>query len=100
MNVFVLKRAAGFIERTEAWWKANRDKAPDVFRVELRDALKMLSASPKAGAVYRQTKTKTYRRWLLPKSQQHIYYVVDERRDRLVVHVVWGAARGRPPALR
>jgi hypothetical protein len=39
------------------------------------------------------------RRLLLPKSQQHVYYVIDEALGAVVIYTIWGARRGRGPKL-
>jgi hypothetical protein len=42
---------------------------------------------------------KTLWRVLLPKTQQHLYYTIDEATDTVVIRTIWGARRGRRPKL-
>jgi hypothetical protein len=35
----------------------------------------------------------------MPRTEQHIYYTVDEASDVIVIETVWGARRGRGPKL-
>ena len=37
------------------------------------------------------------RRWLLPKTRCHLYYLVDESRGVVEILSVWGAKMGRSP---
>jgi len=39
------------------------------------------------------------RRVLMPKTERHVYYSVDEAIQSVVVHVIWGARKGRGPKL-
>jgi hypothetical protein len=39
------------------------------------------------------------RRWLLKKTEQHVYYEADIKQDAITVLRVWGARRGRSPKL-
>jgi hypothetical protein len=39
------------------------------------------------------------RRLLLPKTEQQVYFWIDEALDRVVIHTVWGARRGQGPKL-
>jgi hypothetical protein len=74
------------VEKQEAWWGENRPAAPDLFAREFRDTLAIIRATPGAGV-------------LMPKTQNHVYFRVDE--GRKVIHVVgvWGTPKGRGPKL-
>jgi hypothetical protein len=39
------------------------------------------------------------RRLLMPKTEQHVYYTVDDAADEVMIETVWGARRGRSPKL-
>jgi plasmid stabilization system protein ParE len=84
----------------DGWWRENRPAAPSLFSVELTHAFELLVSSPRLGVVYQQLGKRLVYRYLLPKTQQHLYYWVDDERDTLRVLTIWGAARGRPPGLR
>lgn len=61
--------------------------------------LALMSPQSPLGVVYGARRGVTIRRVLLPRSQQHIYYSVDELTDTVVVRTIWGARRGRGPKL-
>jgi hypothetical protein len=42
---------------------------------------------------------KQFRRVLMPKTKNHIYFEMDETRGLIIVHALWGAPRGRGPQL-
>lgn len=87
------------IEAADAWWRANRPSAPDLFAEELRAARELLSTSPEAGQQQRHSRIPGLRRILLPKSKYHIYYTHNVRREEVVILAVWSAVRGRRPRL-
>jgi plasmid stabilization system protein ParE len=83
------------ITELDAWWRANRDKAPDRFGEELALAFAMLSRSPGLGRRY--PPRPAVRRILLRTTRNHVYYV--ERDDMVLVVAVWGAIKGVGPKL-
>ncbi len=89
-------RAAREIERIERWWSKNRPAAPGLFMEELVAAEAHLMTAPETGEAWRARRGRVIRRWLLPKSKYHLYYVHDAERERLLVVAVWGAVRREP----
>ncbi len=83
-----------------AWWRENRPAAADLVVNELTAALELLAGSPGVGVVHKTTRTRLVRRYLLQKSQQYVFYWVDEKANTLRVMNVWSANRGRPPVIR
>ena len=79
-----------------AWWRRH-GIVPDLFERELAEAQEKLLAMPALGVPYRTVRGRVVRRILMPKTQQHLYYSLDE--DTIAVHMVWGARRGREPKL-
>ncbi len=88
--------AEGQIEKIDAWWRANRLAAPDLFTSELEQGLADLGASPSLGTIY-DAGAQTVRRLLLPRSHDHLYFVHEP--ERIYVVAVWSAFRGRGPKL-
>jgi plasmid stabilization system protein ParE len=80
----------------DAWWRANRDKSPDLFEEELALAFRMLSTAPGVGKRCSFAGA-TVRRVLLRATRNHVYYV--EETDRVLVVAVWGAVKGAGPDL-
>jgi plasmid stabilization system protein ParE len=84
------------VKEIDAWWRANRLAAPDLFTTELGNALTMLERTPTLGSPY-EAGTKRVRRLLLRRTHYHLYFVEED--DRLFVVAVWSAFRGRAPKL-
>ena len=80
----------------DAWWRANREKAPDRFEEELASAFEMLAATPGVGQRHPHPDA-SVRRVLLRSTKNHVYYV--EKDDCVLVVAVWGAVRGSGPDL-
>jgi plasmid stabilization system protein ParE len=80
------------------WWREN-GIVPDLFERELAEAQESVLAMPTMGVVYRKVRGRIIHRLLMPKTQQHFYYSVDEDAGVILVHMIWGARRGRGPKL-
>jgi plasmid stabilization system protein ParE len=81
------------------WWRKNRPAAPDLFDQELERAKLKLLSQPNLGQLYETVRERVIRRLLLPKTEQHVYYSVDDAAHLVIVHTIWGARRGRGPKL-
>ncbi len=42
---------------------------------------------------------KPFRRVLMPRTRNHVYFEFDEAQGVVIVHALWGAPRGRGPKL-
>ncbi|MBZ0116232.1 MAG: type II toxin-antitoxin system RelE/ParE family toxin [Sandaracinaceae bacterium] len=80
----------------DAWWRENREKAPDLFEQELSLAFRTLSSAPSAGRRYRHASTDV-RRIVLRASRNHVYYI--EHEDHVLVVAVWGGIKHGGPDL-
>ncbi len=96
MNVVLLDEAQRQFEAEDTWWREHRD-AKNLLVDEFEEALRHLSIMPEAGQRYRLARGKLIRRWLMKKTDCHIYYFYD--RDRLEIHSLWSARRRRGPRL-
>ena len=94
MKVELTEEARAQVNEIDAWWRANRRAAPDLFAAELDQALAMLEASPTLGSPYVARATRV-RRLLLPRTHYHLY--VSDGVDRVFVVAVWSVFRGRGP---
>jgi plasmid stabilization system protein ParE len=83
------------VARIDAWWRANRRAAPDLFTSELEKATLALEDNPALGLHYEPRPG--VRRMLLRRTRYHIYFV--EEGERVLVVAVWSAYRGRGPSL-
>ena len=80
----------------DAWWRENREKAPDLFAQELELALRTIGSAPTAGKLYPHPDAEV-RRIVMRATRHHVYYI--ERGDHLLVVAVWGAVKGSGPDL-
>jgi plasmid stabilization system protein ParE len=92
-------RAQRRVKVVAKWWRENRPAAPTLFDDELHEMIERLKIQPTLGLEYEHVGDKFVRPTLLPKSAQHVYYVVDDERSIIVIYTVWGARRGRGPKL-
>lgn len=99
MKVRISPRARRRANSIDKWWRANRLAAPDLFQTELATACRKLAATPTLGIVYQTLRSKVVHRLLLPRTEQHLYYWLDEKAGEIVVMTIWGARRGRLPKL-
>ena len=81
------------------WWSKNRPYAPLLFLDELETAERHLSTVPITGQIYGYRKNRLIRRWLLEKTEYHVYFSVNRNAEVIMLHSVWGARRGRGPKL-
>ena len=81
------------------WWRAHRPAIPYLFNEELKEVQEALSATPKLGVTYHRKGTDLIYRVLLPKTEQHLYYAIDDEAEVILVLTIWGARRGRGPKL-
>jgi len=100
MKVRLLPEAQRQGEEAEAWWRANRPRAPSLFTDELNAALERIAKSPAVGVPRAHRRVAGLRRLLLLETRHHLYYVLDPARDEAVVLSVWSAVRGRGPRLK
>jgi plasmid stabilization system protein ParE len=95
----VAKRAEQQVDRIEQWWKENRPSAPRIFTEELESTLGLICEMPGVGVRWPSARRPGIRRVLMPKTEHHVYFRMDENGATVHVLAVWGAARGRGPRL-
>lgn len=99
MKVRATGRAKREIARAALWWSKNRPQAPQLFLDELAAAERHLQTAPVSGQIYGYRKNRLMRRWLLERTEYHVYFSVNQKAQVIMVHSVWGACRGRGPKL-
>ena len=97
LPIRVTRRAAAQIQEAAAWWSANRLKAPEALKEELRRAFDLISQQPAIGARATNVKLEGVRRIYLSRVRYFLYYRV--RSTRIEVLAFWHASRGSGPAL-
>ncbi len=98
MKLKVFEEARLQFRKENTWWRENRD-AKNLFALEFLATLRDIRKVPGAGPVYVEKRGRTIRKWLMPKTRCHIYYRFDSEENLLLIYSVWGARRGRGPAL-
>ena len=99
MTPAVTRRAERELERVGRKWRKLRPAVPDLVLEEFDDALTHLENTPHSGELLGTRRGLPLRRWLLPKTQYHLYFTVDVTRQVLTIHSIWGARRERAPKL-
>jgi plasmid stabilization system protein ParE len=89
------RRAHGEITRAQAWWLANRDKAPAALEDDLAEAYASIAAAPRASPLWAASRKPEVRRYLLRRVRYHLYYRVEAR--HIVILALWHSSR-RPPS--
>lgn len=97
LTVVFGRRAARDVERIDAWWRANRPAAPELFVEDLRRMLSVLAVTPGLGTPAASTRTPGLRRALLERTRYHVYFRVAA--EVLEVAAVWHASRGTRPRI-
>ena len=95
--VSVTPEAEAQVRASDAWWRAERPMAPDMFLNELAEAFEMIRHFAGAGQRVPRGNVAGVRRVLLRASRFHVYYV--EGAEVVDVLAVWSAVRGRGPQL-
>ena len=87
------------VDQIDAWWRENRLDAPRLFAEELAAVCGEILRKPRIFKPYCERDGVAVRRWLLRRTEQHVYYEVDLEHDLVIVLRVWGARRKRGPKL-
>ncbi len=96
---FTLDAAAQISARRE-WWRDHRDKAPELFDIELAEAIERLGRTAGSLPVFAMRSGRTIRRYLMPKTRCHLYLQVIEASAEVLVLSAGGGQRKRPPRFR
>jgi plasmid stabilization system protein ParE len=93
------KRAQKQAANIEQWWVEHSPASPDVFAGELEQTFHHICSVRVAGVGCPTPRRPTLRRILIPRSQNHVYFVIHERTQTVHVLAIWGAPRGTVPTL-
>ncbi len=99
MKLRVGKRAQQQVKKIEAWWVEHRPAAPSLFLDELEGTFRYITEARDAGIRWPTPRRPTLRRILLPRTQHHVYFLIDEPTATVHVLAVWGAPRRMTPKL-
>lgn len=85
------------IEVIDTWWRANRDRSPDLFQEELERVTTLLLSAPRMGEVYRSRGRPLTYRVLMKRTRHHVYYTVHDDEGVVEVKLVWGTPLRETP---
>ena len=97
LPIKVTPRADRQIQEAASWWLANRPKAPEAFKEELRRVFDLVSQQPEVGARATNVKLGGVLRIHLSRIRYFLYYRV--RASRIEVLALWHSSRLKGPAL-
>jgi hypothetical protein len=72
-------------------------RRPDLFAREFHDTLERIRSAPGSGIAWPIPTRPNLRRILMARTQNHIFFVVDEKERVIDILALWGAARKRAP---
>jgi hypothetical protein len=99
VKIRISRRARTRIRAQDEWWREERRDAPDLFKQELTAAFERILRAPKVRNPYGRIESDPVWRVLMPRTEQHVYYSVDDDAGEIVIETVWGARRRRGPKL-
>ncbi len=99
MKLTFSEEAEHDVEAIDNWWRESRLDASRLFAEELASVCLEIQRKPLILKPYTERRGMVIRRWLLPRTEQHVYFVADVENDLITVLRVWGARRGRGPKL-
>jgi len=92
VKAFISKRAARAADRIDDHWRARADD-PGIFAREFLEAVERLETTQGVGQAFPTARRPSLRRVLLPKSRCHIYFEIDDAKQRIQILQIWD---GRP----
>ena len=99
LRFIVAPSAKRQVKAVQDWWRVHRPAAPFLFEEELANARRALLETPDIGLLAHYSEIAGVRKYLLPRTRYHVYYLVDHGRQTLFVLAVWSALRGSGPKL-
>ena len=96
-DVKVAPQARSQLLELHAWWVENRPAAATLVVDEFERLEHLLADSPNTGSVFERRKGKDVRRLRLRGTPYHLYYVVDEGNQAVLIAAVWSAMRSKGP---
>jgi hypothetical protein len=99
VKIRVSGRARVRIGKQDEWWRRHRLDAPELFKQELAMALARILRARKVRKPYGEIDGEPVWRVLLPTTEQHVYFTVDDAAGEVVIETIWGARRRRGPKL-
>ncbi len=98
MKSFVSKRAARAADRIDGRWRERADD-PSIFAREFLEAIEKLETTQGVGQPFPTSRRSSLKRLLLPKSRCHVYFEIDEAKQRIQILRIWDGRRERGPKL-
>lgn len=100
LRIEVSELANRQIQEADAWWRKNRDKAPDAIREELERIGSLIVSRPHVGARALNVKLTGVRRIHIERIHYNVYYrVIGTPPEYLEIVAFWGSRRGTEPPI-
>jgi hypothetical protein len=93
------KRAQRQAERIEEWWIEHRPETPGLFTDELQRRVRGDLRADRCRHRWPTARRPKLRRILMPRSENHVYFQVDDDGETVYVLSIWGGPRGTSPKL-
>lgn len=95
--ILIMPNALRQILEVSAWWRENRQTAPQLFQEELDRALLRLARYPSLGTRSRWPRLQDVRRLLVRRVEYVVFYRLRPKARRIEVLAVWHVRRGSGP---
>lgn len=100
MRVRFTPEARIAVREKRAWWEQHREKAPRLFVEELAAVVaKLREGTDQERQQYAARSGRIIWRLLMPKTQNHVYYRVNEAARDVEILMIWNAVAGAAPEL-
>jgi plasmid stabilization system protein ParE len=97
LPVKVTPRAEKEILKADAWWRKNRESAPEALSEELANALRLIAFQPHIGARATNAKLTGVHRIHLSRVHYHLYYRVRPDQAAIEILAFWHGRRREGP---
>lgn len=99
MRVRFTPRALARAKAAQKQWRETRPAAPDLFEHELAALVFQLETIPHFGTPHPTRQRPWLKRTLLERTEHHVYFERDERKQEIQILMIWHARRGKEPKL-
>ena len=87
------------IEEADAWWRKNREKAPEAIAEELERVGRIISTQPNIGKLASNLSLPGVRRIHIERVHYDLYYRVVDDPEVVEIVAFWGTRRGSGPPI-
>ena len=100
LHIEVRELADRQIREADAWWRKNREKAPNAIREELERVGALVASHPHLGARATNVTLQGVRRFHIERIHYDLYYrTVGSPPEAVEIVAFWGSRRGSGPPI-